>query len=393
MRPHRDLRLAIAVWGTLAVVCLVAGLLLGRFGCYIEVRNWMSFWRSGTNVYGHNLGVDYPPNALVFLFPLSLFSAQHGQLWFAGLNSVICVATAWVIVSLTSGYAGLRLTRPERLAYVLMLLVWSPTRVAIWAGQTTPFLILCCCLSLRLVQWSPVVAGVLLAVGASKPHVALGFVLMAMFCRMWKMVAVSAVTTIGAIGVYAASVARSPVEIIGQYLSTLFRIYGGPGFFRGDVDLRPFFVDLASNYATGEWLFLSTMMVSGLALLWLIWRARKRIEASVWVLAAGLMWTTAFLPINRYGLLLIAPTVLLTLWRTDLTKWALDVVAVAIALIVADLPTLVRHVPLDRAPALLARLAPRAHYIDRLAIAACLMLAFTGLARASRPALTDRASA
>jgi len=388
IRPHRDIRLALAVWGPLAVICLASGPLLGRFGCYVEVHRWLTVWHSGLNVYELNMAVDYPPNTLVFFSPLLFLPARHGAELFAVLNVFACIAAAWSIVALTSGYAGLSLSRSERLAYVLMLLVWSPTRVGIWAGQTSPAMILCCCLALRFSESSPVVAGILLGIGASKPHVALGFYLMAVYCRMWKTVGVAAVTASSAVCVYAWSVSRSPFEVIGQYVSTLLSVYGGPGFYRGEVDLRPFFVDLFGfgQYRIGESLYLLTTVATGVGLLYLAWRVRSRMSAAVWVLASGLTWTTAFLPVNRYGLTLIAPTVLLTLWRPKPSKFMLNVIAVVIAVIVADLPTLVRHGALDYLPHVIGQFAPFTHYIDRMTIGACMVISFVALARAGSPA-------
>lgn len=386
IRPHRDVRLALIVWGTLAAICLASGPLLGRFGCYGEVRYWLTIWGTGLDVYQLPLGVDYPPHTLVFFSPLLLFPAHYGATLFAVLNVLVCIAAAWSIVALTSGYAGWSLSRRERLAYVLMLLVWSPTRVGIWAGQTSPAMILCCCLALRLSASQPVLAGLLLGVGASKPHIALGFYLMAVYCRMWTTVAIAVATVSSAVLAYAWSVARSPVEVMAQYISTLFSVYSGPRFYRGEVDLRPLFVDLIGfgEYQIGESLYLATMLVTGVALLWLAWRVRNRFSAAVWVLAAGLTWTTAFLPVNRYGVTLIAPTVLLTLWRPNVSRFMLNVIAVVIAVIVADLPTLARHGMLSYLPAPIAHLAPHIHYFDRFVIGACLVISFTALVRASR---------
>ena len=207
-----------------------------------------------------------------------------------------------------------------------------------------------------------------------------------MLFRSWKVLLVATLAAVGAAVIYAVSVHQSPVAVLGQYVSALFVVYGGPTFYRGDVDLRPFFVDLSPTYAIGEWLYLGTTVVTGLALLALTWRARAKPHASVWVLAAGLAWATAFLPINRYGLLLIAPTVLLTLWRPTLYWLMLDAVAVVIALIVADLPTLARHGALNYLPRVIGQFAPFTHYIDRMTIGACMVISFVALARAGSPA-------
>ncbi len=389
IRPHHDVHVAIWAWGSLAILCLAAGFLIAdnpsRSEAYFDVRHWLRAWRTGANVYELPLFVDYPPHALMFLSPLSWFPAQHGELWFAAFNILVCIATSWTIVSLTSGWAGVELTRIERLAYVLMLLVWSPTRVGIWNGQTSPFLILCCCLALRLSSWSPVVAGILLAIGASKPHIAFGFALLAAFVRMWKMLAVSAIVVVAAWIAYAISVSRSPVAVFWQYIDTLFSLYGGPQFLRAEVDIRPFFVDAFGNYAIGEPLYLAASAVLGAVLLLLTWRARNNPDAAAWVMASGLMWAIAVFPFRRYGLLLIAPTVLLLLWRPGLSERMLTLVGVMIFVIAADVPFLLRHAIVQYGPAAATRYAEMTHYVNRFATVICLVISYAALARASRP--------
>lgn len=392
IRPHHDVHVAIWVWGGLALACLIAGVMVsnnpGRSDAYIEVRNWLTIWRSGVNVYEQRaLLVDYPPHALVFMSPLLWFPSVGGEFWFALFNVVVCAITAWTIVSLTSGYAAVPLSRTERLAYALMLLVWSPTRVGIWNGQTSPALILCCCLALRMSQWSPVVAGTLLAIGLSKPHVAFGFVLLAAFCRMWKMLSVAVVAAVAAAFAYTLTVSRAPVDVFNQYLANLFDVYGGPTFLRAEVDLRPFFTDLIPDYNVAESIYLAWASVLGAYLLWLAWRGRNIPDAGVWVMAAGMMWALSVFPFRRYGMLLIAPTVLMMLWQPRLSEWRLTLVGVLIFVIAADLPFLVRHALVTYGPASAAKYAFLTHYFNRVVTVICLVTAFRTLARISaRPA-------
>lgn len=395
VRPHHDVRAALLFWGPLAVACLVAGFMVAdnpsRSDAYFEVRNWLAMWRLGINVYEvPGLLVDYPPHALVFLSPMMLFPAASGELVFAGFNVLICIATSWTIVSLTAGYAGVSLSRVERLAYVLMLLVWSPTRVGIWNGQTSPLLILCCCLALRLSAWSSIVAGVLMAVGMSKPHLALGFALLATFFRMWKMLAVAAFTTIAAALVYVATVHKGPIEVLQQYIGNLFSVYGGPSFLRAEVDIRPFFTDLIGNYAIAEPLYLLTASILGTMLLYFAWRGRHNIDAGVWVMSSGLMWSIAIFPFRRYGMLLLAPTVLMLLWRPRVSKHTLTWAGAIIFLIAADLPFVIRHIGMQFGPPSGASYGPYLHYINRMVTVTCLIASFVTLARLSRPGLIQR---
>lgn len=381
--------MALWFWGPLAVLCLVAGFMVAdnpaRSDAYFEVRRWLMMWKSGVNVYAApGLFVDYPPHALVFLSPLMLFPEQGGEVLFAGLNVLVCIATTWTIVSLTAGYAGVALSRPERLAYVLMLLVWAPTRVGIWNGQTSPLLILCCCLALRWSSWSSIVAGLFMAVGMSKPHLAIGFLLLAAFFRMWKMLAVASFTMVGAALVYVMTVAASPKVVLQQYIGNLFFVYGGPSFLRAEVDVRPFFADLIGNYAVAEPLFLLTAAVLGIMLLHFAWRGRANVDAGVWVMASGLMWSIAMFPFRRYGMLLLAPTVLLLMWRPRVSERALTWAGIMIFIIAADVPFVVRHLGLMYGPRSAEIYAPYLHYINRLVTVTCLIASFRTLARVSR---------
>lgn len=392
IRPHEDTRLAILVWGALALACIVAGILTAddatRSEAYFDVRHWLSVWRTGANVYELKLAVDYPPHALVYLSPLLWFPEHYGEVWFAIVNSVICVGAAWFLVSLTSGYAGVALSRAERLAYVLMLIAWSPTRVCIWNGQTTPLVILCCCVSLCLATRYPIAAALALAVGMSKPHIAIGFVLFAAFLRLWRLIAISAATAVSTAVLYAVTVSRSPVVVLREYLNTLLDVYGGPQFLRGEVDIRPFFVDSISDYSTGETLFLATACGLAVTLIALIWRARHNPHAAVWVLCSSLMWAIAVFPFRRYGLLLIAPTILLLLWRPGASARTLTLAGLVIFLIVADLPFLIRHAMIDYGSPRTAYFAPLTHYVNRVVIVGCLAMSYAWLARAGRPATT-----
>lgn len=387
MRPHEDLRLALWVWGLLAAVCLICGYHFADnptgSEAYFTVREWLAAWRMGANVYALRLFADYPPNALVFLSPLSLFPQTSGHMLFAAINVVVCMACSWMLVGLTAGYAGVSLDRVQRLVYALMLLVMSPSRVAVWNGQTSPLLILFCCQALRIAPRWPILAGVLMGVGMSKPHVAFGFMLVGAFNRMWLMLASAFATAITAWWGYSISVGQSPVTVFFDYVSTLLGLYGGPQFLRAEADIRPFFVDVFRTYAVGEPLFLVTALVLAAVLLWFTWRGRHRPEAGVWVMAAALMWCIAVFPFRRYGLMLMAPTMMLTLWRPGLSERALTGVAIMILVLVADVPFLIRHTVLRLAPDW-SRYALDTHYVNRALTGICLVIAFASLARVTR---------
>lgn len=380
--------LALWVWGCLTVVCLASGYYFADnptgSEAFFTVREWLSAWRSGANVYALNLFADYPPNALVFLSPLSLFPQENGHMIFAAINVVVCVASSWMLVGLTAGYAGISLTRLERLTYALMLLVMSPSRVAVWNGQTSPLLILFCCLALRLAPRWPLTAGLLMGIGMSKPHVAFGFALLGMFSGMWVMLFSSAATVIAAWCIYSFSVGQSPVAVFFDYTSTLLGLYGGPQFLRAEADVRPFFVDFFGAYTIGEPLFLLTAAVLGALLLWLTWRGRNNNDVGVWVMASALMWCIAVFPFRRYGLMLMAPTMLLMLWRPGLSERALTGVALMIFVLVADVPFLIRHSVLTLGPGWAQHYAPATHYVNRALTAICLTIAFTVLNRVTR---------
>ena len=67
--------------------------------------------------------------------------------------------------------------------------------VAVGSSTGLPFLDHCeQFLALRMAEWQPLIAGALMAIGLSKPHVAFGFMMLAAFFRMWKMLATAVIT-------------------------------------------------------------------------------------------------------------------------------------------------------------------------------------------------------
>jgi hypothetical protein len=152
-------------------------------------------------------------------------------------------------------------------------------------------------------------------------------------------------------------------------------------------------MDLIGNYAIAEPLYLLTAAVLGAMLLYFSWRGRNTPDAGAWVLATGLMWSIAIFPFRRYGMLLMAPTVLLLLWRPGLSERMLTIVGVMIFLVAADLPFVVRHVMVTYGPRAAIKYASWTNYMNRFVTVVCLLASFVALARASRPAPTVPTSA
>jgi hypothetical protein len=222
-----------------------------------------------------------------------------------------------------------------------------------------------------------------MAIGLSKPHVALGFFLFAAFLRRWTMLMTSVVAVIAAEVVYMLTVARSPMEVLSEYADTLFAVYGGSNFLRAEVDIRPFFTDLIGNYEIAEPLFVAVASVLGAMLLWLTWLVRHNLHAGVWVLASGLTWAMAVFPFRRYGMLLLAPTVLLLLWRRSLSERMLSGLAALIILIALDVPFTGRHLLTLTGTDTANHFAPMLHYVHRAITVLCLAVSMTTLARMS----------
>jgi hypothetical protein len=319
------------------------------------------------------------------LLPLAWLPASIAPLAYAIFNAAVCILSTWLLVSVTSRLVGADLSRAERSAYVLMFLAWTPVRVCIWYGQTTPLVLLFLCAAMRIADEFPILAGICLGLGTFKPHVAMGFLIVFAFQKRLVSLLSATVVVAGLVWAYCVSVGQSIPAVIGEYYAKLNHIYGGSTFQHGEVDMRPFFVDVFRKYGVAEPLFLITCVVLAVVMISLSWRARKQPSAYGLILATGLMWSLAVFPFHRYGLLLMAPVILYLLWEPRVTRRTMRMLAIVIFSILIDVPFLIRHAMVRWGSPRISRLEPWAHYANRIAIVVFLAIALVHLARLGRP--------
>jgi hypothetical protein len=342
---------AFVFWGVFAAANLAIGWIIAaqsgplRSEAYQEVRWWLSTWWSHrVDLYGLSwMRVDYPPQALMVLLPLAWLPADTGARWFAALNVLFSVSGVWFLISVTSRFAGARMTRLERAAYTLMLLAWTPLRVAIWNGQTTPFLLALLFFALRIVDRFPIAAGVALALGGVKPQLALPVIVVLLVQRRFATVIVGAVLSIVLAVGYCLSVGQDVFAVLAEYVGQLLGIYGGPTFLHGEVDMRPLFIDLFQAYGLGEPIYLSVSAGLGGLFVWLVWRARAAPRTVSLAFSTGLLVSLAVFPFRRYGLMCIAPAILGLVWKQNASRTQLAFLSFAVLLLWLDFPFLFRH--------------------------------------------------
>lgn len=315
----------------------------GHSESYGEIRRWLSEWLTGRGVYANVTStVDYPPQALVLLRPLTWLPHPGGEVWFAIANAVTGVVLSWALVAETTRLANVTLAPQRTLQYVLVLMTLAPVRINIWNGQLSMMVQTVCLIGVFWADRRPLLAGIALGLGSAKPHVVLPFLIFLAFARHWKAIAVAVGTAIGAALLYCISVWRSPFLVLQEYWLTLYRVYGAQYFVRGEVDARSIFLDLSGSYQIGEPLFLAAASMLGAWVLLELWRVRRQRDAGLMVFAVLVMTTMSVFPFMRYGLMLAVPAILALRWQPRhsgtrrIAGWAL-------ALIAIDVPFVLRH--------------------------------------------------
>jgi hypothetical protein len=176
----------------------------------------------GENIYAsHTRGYIYPPLLAMLLRPLAGFDLRPAQLAWAGVNLAMVAATVWLSLRL----AVTRLAMPsDRLtlsavACVGVLIGFEPLRQEIEEGQTDTIVALALVGALAALDRRPLLAGVLIGLGANIKYQALVVVPYLVLRRRWA-AAGSALAS-------AAAFALVPAVVVGwernlEYLSTAF---------------------------------------------------------------------------------------------------------------------------------------------------------------------------
>ncbi|XVJ60552.1 MAG: DUF2029 domain-containing protein [Tepidisphaera sp.] len=176
----------------------------------------------GQDIYAsHTRGYIYPPLLAMLLRPLAGFDLRPAQLAWAGVNLLMVAGT--VMLSLQIAVKRLGIPREKLtfigIAAVALILGFEPIRQEIEEGQTDTIVALCLVGALAALDRKPLLAGVLIGLGANIKYQALVVVPYLLIRRRWAAAASTAVST--------AAFALIPAIVVGwktnlQYLGIAF---------------------------------------------------------------------------------------------------------------------------------------------------------------------------
>ena len=312
-------RAACAIWSTFAGLSLAFAAWVatqpGRSRDFWEVRGWLDYWAFGrANPYDNfQVGIDYPPHALLLLTPLSWLPAHSATMWLAPITVALCVAAAWLSVTVTAELAGVRLARVQVWTLSCMVLSWGAIRTTIWLGQTMPVAFVLSLLSMRWALRRPALAGASLGLSTFKPNLAVGFVAaLILLRRLRPFAAAIAVTGLCTIA-FAATVRESPIDLTHAYLRKLAVMYGGVGYLRDWLGMRALLYEIGGSSVRVVVAYYVFLFASLALLAWLVARAKPTAAARAITFAAALLWALASFSHQRFNVVLLAPAFVLLL--------------------------------------------------------------------------------
>lgn len=322
----------LAMW-----VALQPGMLLDLW----SVREWLHLWRAGGDPYASFDNIDYPPNALIVLAPLALFS--DAAIVTTLLVAIVVSAAAGTLLLLRwfAEQVGIVLTPRAEIALVAMMFADAALRGTLWRGQTAPFAILFGALALRWCTRHPVAAAIALSLCAFKPHVALGFGLAAMFTKRFDVVLGAVLLSAAQVWLFAVSIDRGVIDLLTRYVQILTAWYSGDDAINGLLSI-PWVLEELIGHQLAAFCVSIALAAGSLALLW--WHGRQSAEPHVRaiVVSALLLWSLVFLPHQLYHGALALPAVWLLMWPQAVvitsTRARALVVAAVVLVSAADLP-------------------------------------------------------
>lgn len=338
-------------WGTAGSLSLMVAMVLAvqpdRLGDLREVRSWLAALDDpGVQPYLRFAGkLDYPPVALLLLWPLILIPDAALAAWFLPSSVVVTMAAGWVFVRAIAERLYTTITWREQFALVGMLFSSSGVRTALWVGQTLSLAVLAGALALLWSRRRPYAAACALAVCSFKPHLALGFGLAILLLDglTVPLLAAAMVTSLSLL--MAAIVDQSLLDMAVRYLTNLTVMYGDEERVRGLLSIRWVIEDVVGHFGAATGLYLlaaaGTLVMAASA-------ARQAVDSAerTQVIAIILLWPVLFLPSQLYNSVLAAPALWLLMWpegrllRGERTRMV--VVAVLLLISVLDVPRLLR---------------------------------------------------
>lgn len=352
-------RLTAVLWAGTALVSLVATMrtVLADPSLQtdlLEVQHWLWLWaRAGTSPYDVALlRIDYPPHGLYALSWLNIATPEWVLTVYPWVNLVVSVLSCWQLVRWFSELKATRLTTPQTIGYVSMLLASRAIRRSLVWGQTAPFAFLLFVLAMRLARRRPLLAGFCLAVASYKLNLAAGFALALLLLGHWPVVLIAAVIAGGGTIAFAISVGQPVSLVVAKYAASLFSIYGGEMFLTGVTGVRSLLVALVGDYSILRVLYPAIVTLMLIAVGVLARRLGDQRFGRRLVVLGCILWSFAGLTHQRYNILLLFPVLWLLrsdvrpLIRVQWIRWTAP--TIAMLFLVGALPSFA-EAALDRA--------------------------------------------
>ncbi len=341
------------LWGTIALFSLTWAAWLavqpGRSEDLALVRVWLDYWTSTwTSPYAAAwLRVDYPPHALVLLWPLAwplLGDARSVVV----LNLAASLALAWVMTRWLTEESRPAPALRLQLAFACMLLSWGAARAGLWQGQNVLAAAAFGVYAVRIAHRAPGIAGLALALAATKPTLGAGFGLILLLRGAHRSFVTGVVATLALTAVFDVTVDRPPLSSIGDFAASVTRMYTGESYVRSATTIRTVLVDLADDHPAAHVAFALYGAAAFAILIRVAWPRRRLPEAQLLIATAVLLWILLALPNQRYYLILLAPLVWLLTFAPHVfaspdARWPRWFAAGLIAFNVFDTPVALRR--------------------------------------------------
>ncbi len=277
------------------------------------VRDWLHYWQTIGNPYRAFSSLDYPPGALLVLWPLAMLATWVAPLVLIPIVILSCAGGALLLVRWFSERLELALRWEDQAILVAVMLAGSSMRGAIWRGQTTPIAFLFGALALYLARRRPWTAAIMLALAAFKPHIAIGFALAILVTERRDVVLLAGALALSEFLLFAATVQESFGDVLALYVHNLIGLYAGPDRVVGLLSIR-----WVIEWVVGDF-WIATCLYAALALgslAFLISRVRRYLDSvtSTQLAVACLLWSLIFLPQQLYNGLLAEPALWLLMW-------------------------------------------------------------------------------
>ncbi len=307
-KPGRGL---LIFWTTLAILNLTAGVVISMQPARItdleSIMQWGGGWLGGgENIYDMNdTYVDYPPNAMVMLSPLSLLPMSVAVPFWMLLNiALACLAP----------YLTARFFRPHDpfsviALPILMFLCWGGLRAL------TQFSLLAFTFSMAalvLADQRPTSAGALMGLAMMKPQVALPVFLWSVFTRRWRIVWVSVAAVTALFAMYCLWAGAGPLSVVERYAGIIALHHTGDAPLAGTSELRPLIQELVSDVSDVD-VIAGSIAIGLLAAIclagWQEGSARTRVLYAAPPLAA--CWCLLTFYHLTYGFIILLPVLML----------------------------------------------------------------------------------